>query len=381
MFQIENKEDCCGCAACVQSCPVSCIRMEEDGEGFFYPVVDESMCIDCGACEKVCPVRNPYPPRVPKRACAVRSNDSSVRESSSSGGLFMELARRVLARGGVVFGVRFTDKWTVGYGIAETEEELAAFRGSKYVECATGDCFERAQAFLREGRWVLFSGTSCRIAALNRFLRKEYDRLLTVEVVCHGVPSAKLWRAYLVYLTGGHPELVRNVNFRSKETGWKNYSFVCEWGHRRLQEPFRKNAYMRGFLSDSLLRPSCYSCACKMFASESDLTLADYWGAWHLQPEADDDRGTGLAFIHTEKAAEILQSLNVSSCAVTAPFEKLQTYNPAIGQPVRRPMKIKRRLFYRGLSMGLPFPLLVNIILRKRGIVGTLKRFLKRKRI
>ena len=378
MFQIERKEDCCGCRACVQSCPVSCIRMEEDSDGFSYPTVDVSLCIECGACERVCPMRNPYPPREAGTVYAARSLNTLTRENSSSGGLFMELARWVLRQGGVVFGVRFTGKWMVEHGFAETEEELVAFRGSKYVESNTDGSFEKVQAFLREGRRVLFSGTSCQIAALNHFLRKKYDTLLTVEVVCHGVPSAKLWSAYLDYLTGKQPELVRDIRFRSKETGWKNYSFVCDMGHRRVQEPFHENAYMQAFLSDSLLRPSCYSCACKMFATESDLALADYWGVQHIQPEADDDRGTGLVFVHSEKALEMIKSLPVSLDAVAAPFETLLRYNPAIARPVRRPMKIKRRLFYMGLGAGVPFPLLVRAVLKKRGIVGIIKRLLKR---
>ncbi len=378
MFQIERKEDCCGCRACVQSCPVSCIRMEEDSDGFSYPTVDVSLCIECGACERVCPMRNPYPPREAGTVYAARSLNTLTRENSSSGGLFMELAHWVLRQGGVVFGVRFTGKWMVEHGFAETEEELVAFRGSKYVESNTDGSFEKVQAFLREGRRVLFSGTSCQIAALNHFLRKKYDTLLTVEVVCHGVPSAKLWSAYLDYLTGKQPELVRDIRFRSKETGWKNYSFVCDMGHRRVQETFRRNPYMQAFLSDSLLRPSCYSCACKMFATESDLTLADYWGVQHIQPEADDDRGTGLVFVHSEKALEMIKSLPVSLDAVAAPFETLLRYNPAIARPVRRPMKIKRRLFYMGLGAGVPFPLLVRAVLKKRGIVGIIKRLLKR---
>ena len=380
MLQITDKKMCCGCRACVQSCPVSCIRMEEDSDGFSYPTVDVSLCIECGACERVCPMRNPYPPREAGTVYAARSLNTLTRENSSSGGLFMELAHWVLRQGGVVFGVRFTGKWTVEHGFAETEEELVAFRGSKYVESNTDGSFEKVQAFLREGRRVLFSGTSCQIAALNHFLRKKYDKLLTVEVVCHGVPSAKLWSAYLNYLTGKHPELVRDIRFRSKETGWKNYSFVCDMGHRCVQEPFHENAYMQAFLSDSLLRPSCYSCACKMFATESDLTLADYWGVQHLQPEADDDRGTGLVFVHSEKALEMIKSLPVSLDAVAAPFETLLRYNPAIGRPVRisRPMKIKRRLFYMGLGAGVPFPLLVRAVLKKRGIVGIIKRLLKR---
>lgn len=381
MFQIVCKEDCCGCKACVQSCPTSCIRMTEDEEGFSYPMVDVDSCIECGACERVCPVRNPYPPRVPKETYAVKSDNPSVRERSSSGGLFMELAREVLRRGGVVFGARFTERWTVEHGFAETEEELEMLQGSKYVESDTSDSFERAQKFLKEDRWVLFSGTSCQISALNHFLRKKYDTLLTVEVVCHGVPSTKLWLTYLHYLTGGQTDLIRSIRFRSKETGWKNYSFVCDMGHRRVQKPSCKNAFMQAYLGDALLRPSCYACVCKMFATESDITLADYWGVQHIQPEADDDGGTGLAFVHSEKAMDVLHALPVSSVAVSAPLERLQTYNPAIGRPSRRPLTLKRRLFRLGMDAGLPFPLMVSLVAKKRGIIGAVKRFFKKKTV
>ena len=378
MLQITDKEMCCGCNACVQACPASCIKMVEDGEGFSYPKVDEGRCIDCGMCEKVCPVRNPYQPREAREVYAARSMNTLTRENSSSGGVFMELARWVLGQGGVVFGARFTKDWRVEHASAQTEEGVRAFCGSKYVESRVGETFKEARECLKQDRWVLFSGTSCQISALNHFLRKEYDKLLTVEVVCHGVPSTKLWHAYLDYITGKHPEEIRDIRFRSKETGWKNFSFVCDMGHRRTQETFRRNPYMRAFLSDSLLRPSCYSCACKMFATESDLALADYWGVWHLQPEADDDRGTGLVFVHTEKVRKVLEALPVKMDKVVMPIEKLREYNPAIGKPARMPLRIKRRLFYMGMNMGVPFPWLVDVIAKKRGIVDTIKQLLKR---
>ncbi len=378
MLQITDKEMCCGCNACVQACPASCIKMVDDGEGFSYPKVDVGRCIDCGMCEKVCPMINPYQPREAMEVYAARSMNTLTRENSSSGGVFMELARWVLGQGGVVFGAHFTKDWEVEHASAQAEEGVRAFCGSKYVESRVGETFKEAREYLKQDRWVLFSGTSCHISALNHFLRKEYDKLLTVEVVCHGVPGTKLWHAYLDYITGKQTKGIRDIRFRSKEMGWKNYSFVCDMRHHRTQETFRRNPYMRAFLSDSLLRPSCYSCACKMFATESDLALADYWGVWHIQPEADDDRGTGLVFVHTQKARKALEALPVRMDKVVMPIEKLREYNPAIGEPARRPMRIKRKLFYEGMKAGLPFPWLVDVIAKKRGIVGTVKQLLKR---
>ena len=197
MINIIDKKNCCGCNACVQHCPKSCVTMQEDEEGFLYPIVDQEACIDCGLCEKVCPVLNQGEERKPLQVYAANNPNEEIRMQSSSGGVFTLLAETIIQEGGVVFGARFNDDWEVIHDYTETKEELAAFRGSKYVQSRIGDSYCQAEQFLKKGRKVLFTGTPCQIAGLNLFLRKEYGNLLTVDFICHGVPSPGVWKSYL----------------------------------------------------------------------------------------------------------------------------------------------------------------------------------------
>ena len=197
MIQIVDKSQCCGCTACVSVCPKQCIAMQEDEEGFLYPVVDTSLCIDCNLCQKVCPELHPMNTRTPLHVYAAKHKDEQIRLASSSGGIFTLLAEKVIDEGGVVFGARFNASWEVVHDYTETKEGLTAFRGSKYVQSWLGNCFSKVRSFLSEGRKVMFTGTPCQVAGLKQYLRKEYDNLLTVDVVCHGVPSPKVWRMYL----------------------------------------------------------------------------------------------------------------------------------------------------------------------------------------
>lgn len=189
MSVYKDKPSCCGCYACAQKCPQQCITMTPDHEGFAYPVVDKSRCTACGMCEKICPALNLYPPTHPMEVLAAAHKDDRIREASSSGGVFTLLATRVIQSGGVVFGARFDEQWLVVMDYTEQEEGLEAFRGSKYVQCNTGDTFKQAETFLKQGRQVLYTGTPCQIAGLKRYLRKEYENLLAVDFVCHGTPS------------------------------------------------------------------------------------------------------------------------------------------------------------------------------------------------
>lgn len=203
MIRIDRPTDCCGCEACAQRCPKQCIAMHADAEGFLYPRINTAACIDCGLCEQVCPVLRPAAPRTPTAVYAAKNPDERIRMESSSGGVFTLLAERTIRAGGVVFGARFDEAWEVVHDSTETIEGLAAFRGSKYVQSRIGTSFARAEEFLKQGRQVLFTGTPCQIAGLNRFLRRSYDNLLTVDVVCHGVPSPLVWRRYLDEIGGG----------------------------------------------------------------------------------------------------------------------------------------------------------------------------------
>lgn len=197
MIEIKDKSKCCGCAACVQACPKQCILFEEDEEGFRYPLVDQSKCIDCGLCEKVCPEINQFARRKPIKVYAAINNDETIRMQSSSGGIFTLLAEKIIDEGGVVFGAAFDENWEVRHEYVETRRGLAKLRTSKYVQSRIENRYQQTKKFLGEGRKVMFTGTSCQIAGLKRFLRKDYDNLLAVDVICHGVPSPMVWRDYL----------------------------------------------------------------------------------------------------------------------------------------------------------------------------------------
>lgn len=309
--------------------------MQEDEEGFLYPIVDQEVCIDCGLCEKVCPVLNQGEERKPLQVYAANNTNEEIRMQSSSGGVFTLLAETIIQEGGVVFGARFNDDWEVIHDYTETQEGLATFRGSKYVQSRIGDSYCQAEQFLKKGRKVLFSGTPCQIAGLNLFLRKEYNNLLTVDFICHGVPSPGVWKSYLeelIALQGNRKNSVLShskpiilnsirdisrIEFRNKRLGWKKYSFALTLsvpdGHGTkntvlLSEPYNENIFMKGFLADLYLRPSCYACPAKCLKSGSDITVGDYWGIQNVMPEIDDDKGICCLMVNTDKGGQLLPS-------------------------------------------------------------------------
>lgn len=347
MINITNKKDCCGCGACVQKCPKQCILLQEDNEGFLYPHVDVDTCIDCGMCEKVCPVLNPYDPRRPHQVLAAINKNEKIRMESSSGGIFTLLAEKVINEGGVVFGARFDDEWQVTLDYTETIEGLSAFRGSKYVQARTGETYKQCEQFLKDGCSVLFTGTPCQIAGLHHFLRKQYDNLTTCDFVCHGVPSPKVWRMYLTEVIKGANRAIKDVQFRNKDNGWKAFNFKMSYdaGSKTttLSSPYAENLYMRAFLRDMILRPSCYNCQAKQSRSMSDITIADYWGVQHTHPEMDDDKGTGLVLINSQKGMEYFDDIRVKSIEVD--YDEAVVYNSAIVSSVS-PHTNRDRFFY-----------------------------------
>ena len=197
MIKITKLVDCCGCASCVQVCPKKCISFSEDKQGFRYPLVNESICIDCGSCERVCPMLIDRVKTTPIIVYAAKNRNELIRRASSSGGIFSFLAERVLSEGGVVFGAKFDDNWEVVHDYTESIDGLASFRGSKYLQSRIEDNYQKVKFFLQNGRKVLFSGTPCQIAGLKSFLQRDDGNLITIDFVCHGVPSPKVWRKYL----------------------------------------------------------------------------------------------------------------------------------------------------------------------------------------
>lgn len=310
MIKVIDLRDCCGCSACVQICPKKCIAFNEDSYGFRYPIVDSGICIDCGLCEKVCPVLNQSESCKPMKVYAAQNQQERVRLNSSSGGVFTLMAEHVVNQGGVVFGAAFDEKWEVEHRYAMTRDGLDQFRGSKYLQSRIGNTYLQARDFLDKGRMVLYSGTSCQISGLKRFLKKDYENLLTIDVVCHGVPSPMVWRSYLKEVISiDKVSDIKTISFRSKSTGWRKYSLVITGMNKDVSEVSSKNIFMQLFLNNLCLRPSCFQCPSKSGRSGSDVTLADYWGIEDNYPEWDDDKGTSLILVNTSRGVSIVDRL------------------------------------------------------------------------
>lgn len=343
MIDIKDKKDCCGCSACVQKCPKQCISMKEDNEGFLYPTVYKENCIDCGLCEKVCPVINQNAPRKPLRVYTAKNRDQEIRMQSSSGGIFTLFAEKIIQEGGVVFGAKFNEHWEVVHAWTDTIEGIAAFRGSKYVQSYIGSTFREVETFLKNGRKVLFSGTPCQVVGLKRYLCKEYENLLTIDFVCHGVPSPGIFRWYLMeelqkvahksdkkyyfplqsissipYADTFAKELGYNIEgicFRDKKIGWEKYSFTLNLSKTLIEGEKKtlsfstsryKNPFLKGFQLDLYLRPSCHHCPSKKFNSSSDITIGDFWRINEYMPEENDHKGHSLVFIHNQEFCSFL---------------------------------------------------------------------------
>lgn len=319
MIQILDKKDCCGCHACAVICAKRCITMREDNEGFLYPDVDVEACINCGLCEKVCPIINHNEPRRPLKVYAAKNRNEEIRRQSSSGGIFTLLAETVINNNGVVFGAKFDSDWNVVHSWTESLEDVAAFRGAKYVQSVIGNTYREAKAFLQQGRQVLFSGTPCQIAGLKKYLHREYENLLTVDVVCHGVPSPLFWRTYLLKLNNEKTP-ISYVNLRSKKRGWSQYSYVIKTGNKVLYDDYAyKSEFSQGFSLNLTIRPSCYSCVAKSGSSFSDITLADCWGIDKLQFDGNDNKGVSAVLIYTQKGVSLLS--DSMSIQQTMPLE------------------------------------------------------------
>ena len=344
MIQITEKKDCCGCGACAQRCPRKCITMQSDKEGFAYPVIDTEQCTNCGLCNKVCPVINQQAEQHSIATYAATNSNGAVREQSSSGGIFTMLAEETINNGGIVFGAVFNEDWEVEHIYVDDVNDLKRLRGSKYVQSHIGNSYAMAEKFLKEGKEVLFSGTPCQIAGLKRFLRKEYIKLKTVDFVCHGTPSPLIWKTYLKEICHTNSITdITDIQFRNKTLGWKTYSLQIKGrendGKERIfREPLNKNLYMRCFLCDLCLRPSCYQCPARNGKSGSDITLGDLWGAEQICPEIDDDRGLSLVIVRKEQPLPQCDKIKI-------PYSEALKYNPSIEHDVQEPQK--RSKFFR----------------------------------
>lgn len=411
MIHITDKKNCCGCSACVQRCPKQCIRLEEDTEGFLYPQVDEETCIKCGLCEKVCPILNQADKLSVLEVLAVKNPNDEERMNSSSGGVFLPLAREVINQGGVVFGAVYDESWEVHHVYAEKIEDVYPMMGSKYLQSKIGNSFKDAERFLKQGREVLFVGSPCQIAGLRTYLRnKQYSNLLAVDFLCHGVPSPGVWRRYLAETYGGYDAKeqsrlqatagknsvllsslnatspIGDIKFRDKrESGWKKFRFVVRQKSASKADQntvlssdiHYDNPFMRGFLSDIYLRPSCYACKCKNGVNHSDMTIADFWGINQIAPEFDDDKGVGLVLLNTKKGEEYFSRFPMDM--MPSNLEKAHYHNGGFNEHTKA--HPKRDQFFFLIENGKSIKAAVDICLRlpfKQRVVRVVKRIVKK---
>ncbi|MBY6917964.1 4Fe-4S dicluster domain-containing protein [Clostridium botulinum] len=350
MINISKKRDCSGCYGCANICPKQCISMKSDNEGFWYPKIDKDKCINCGLCEKVCPIINKSTDEkndIISYAC--KNKDNKTRNTSSSGGIFSLLCNCVISKNGVVFGAAFNKEFEVNYMYAETVEQCEKFKGSKYVQSKIGNTYRQAKEFLDSGRIVLFSGTPCQISGLDSFLMKKYENLIMIDIACHGVPSPLVYKNYIESLENNNNSNISLFSFRDKSTGWKNYSLKVDFNNKKqVKEIGYNNIYIKGFLNDIYLRPSCYECKFKKPTTSADITLADYWGVQNIHPEFDDDKGTSLVLVNSKKGQDLFNEISHNMDFIKTDLDYAIRNNPCIVRPVK--YNPKREKFFSEMN-------------------------------
>lgn len=310
MIKIEKKENCCGCSACANICPTGAIEMLEDEKGFKYPKVNIEKCINCKLCEKVCPIISAKPEEE-KNLKIIAGYNKNIEEriNSSSGGIFALVAQEILNRNGIVFGAAFDDSFNVYHTYVETKKELSKLMGSKYVQSDIKKTYKKVKEFLQKDRYVLFTGTPCQIEGLISYLQKDYNKLYTQDIICHGVPSPYVWNKYKEYREKKDRATPKLISFRNKDNGWNKYNLKFKYLDSQYCKNKNKDLYMQSFLRNTILRDSCYQCHFKKMYRISDITLADYWGIKQDIPKLYDNKGASIIIINSEKGKELFDSI------------------------------------------------------------------------
>lgn len=307
---LANENDCTGCAACMNSCSHSAIQMIADGEGFLMPSVDANKCIECKLCERNCPVITEIPnenSQMPKAYAVWNDFDRRV---SSSGGAFSSFARYILKKGGVVFGAAFDNALHCRHIEVTTIEELTALRGSKYVQSEIALSFKRIKELLKQDKYVLFCGTPCQVVGLKCYLHKEYDKLLTLDLVCHGVPSDAVFQAYKKKISTRFAGFVDGFEFRQRD-GWGFAPSISLNG--KFRPIFGVDAlYMSAFDNSALFRQCCYQCRYANIHRVGDCSLADFWGLGRYGTPFKHDvlKGVSLVLINNAKGESVFKNLD-----------------------------------------------------------------------
>lgn len=313
MIQITNKSECTSCMACFNICPVNAIHMKEDREGFKYPIVDKEKCINCGMCDKICPVKNATKNvnTATPVVIAAWTKDNYVRLDSTSGGIFSELAKIIYREEGYVCGAIYNKEWMVEHYVSKDMSDLEKIRSSKYLQSDINNTFKIIKEKLNEGKKVLMCGSPCQISGLYNYLQKDYENLYTIDFICRGMNSPKVFKGYIESLEKKYKAEIKSIKFKNKTYGWHNFSTKVEFdnGKKYICERY-KDSFMIGYLKyNAFMRPSCYNCKFKEFPKSADITLADFWGIENIDKSLDEDKGTSMILINSQRGHNLFEKI------------------------------------------------------------------------
>lgn len=305
----EIKNQCTACSACESVCPRQCININFDQEGFYYPQIDHTQCVSCGKCERVCHCLsiNKESEDSIRHSFYGISQSKDVLQNSSSGGAFHHLSESVLEDGGVVFGASFDCSEQMLVHTSTMTVELEKLQKSKYIESRMSGIIPKIQKELKAGRKVLFCGTPCQVSGIKRVVPRQ-DNFITCDFVCHGVPSAMLFREHLQSMLK-RGEAIVNVDFRPKDISWIRKYLRIQTNRRTIEIPYYLDSFYYGFMEyNAFLRRSCYNC---QFRSRhiSDLTIADFWGWQKFNPQMCSEDGISLIIANSELGLEQVKKI------------------------------------------------------------------------
>lgn len=309
MITIEDKHDCCGCTACETICRANAITMVPDTEGFLYPHIDTTLCSNCGLCEKICPVINRdkcTSTTLPLNTYALHNKDYDIWFKSSSGGVFNALGKYCIEHGGIVYGAEYNDNFIVVHKKECDSQGLLKFRGSKYVQSDIRGIYKDVKDELLSGRLVLFSGVPCQIEGLKNYLIKKYDNLITVDILCHGVPSPMIFAQYIDFIKKYSIFRLTDINMKDKTFGWGYQNLRLMYGSFFSEFNSQiSNLWNKIYYDHIVTRPSCHKCRFKNLHRPGDLSIGDFWGIEKQHPDFYSHHGISLLLINSEYGHQI----------------------------------------------------------------------------